>query len=259
MGLRLNEIGEQIIVEKLQLITQQIERYERNLPGPAEDHRDRELRHRALGEMLWEAAVLSYQQEQPPEAIRSFLVRSAREWVRMHSERYDLPTEEEWDPRDFEKAFHLAICFGGPEERRTAAGLPEGLYIGEPDDDQPPLLGYLTLLKQHVTGGTPDSMLLAQLIKCCRSDTASKHARKSILPRLQGLRALQTGSQDIWRQSIEGLVRDHEWEATKGEFRLLFDGFLCLPALALAQLGKERGMSCTINSAYLPLVLLEKN
>lgn len=90
----------------------------------------------------------------------------------------------------------------------------------------------------------------------CSSDRASKEEMKFLLPKIRGVKAIMDSDQPAFHRAITDLVEAHKWEALRGEYRLMYEGLICLPGLMLAQLGREKQMDVTVKSDYLPLHLL---
>ena len=165
--------------------------------------------------------------------------------------------EEYRSPRDFEKALNLVVCFHTRPLRETAAQVQKWQYCHPPHADQERLVGYLEMLKMFVSGTPLNSTAYQQLESNCTSDIASREEFVFLVPKLRGLRALEAGDESAWNQAIADLVQAHEVEARCGAYRRLPDGLLCLPALMLLELGRERGLACSVESPYVPPSLLE--
>ncbi|OJH36183.1 hypothetical protein BON30_34035 [Cystobacter ferrugineus] len=223
-----------------------------NDPAALEKH------HGSIGDSYREIGLLSYQQELSPKEIREYLSRAAQSLLHMHEVRKKPAPQEDRSPWLFQTTMALVVCFGQPSERDTAARILLHQYHNPPYAELNSLAGLLELYKPVLLGRSPDAAELARLLGACSSDTASKNEQGFVLPQLQALQSMEKKDAKGWEAALASLLKSHEAEAKRGEYKLLTDGFICLPALMLAQLGRERGMQCSLKSPYLPLFLLER-
>lgn len=255
MGRKLNKISDERVRENLQ---EQLEWLTPRLaapvpPGPATAQ---EKHLSTLGSIACEVGLMLYHQEKPPEEIRPYLARAAEFSLRALSLRGTPGPDEYRSLWEFEKAVNLTVCFGPAVGRAQAAVIPAWKYRAPEHPEHQPFADYLEALKAYLIGARPDDAAWQRLERHGLSDVASKEDRLFLLPKVQGLRAVATSEAATWNQALTALVKAHEAEAKRGELKLRFDGFICLPALMLAQLGRERGLSCDVRSPYLPLDLL---
>ena len=114
----------------------------------------------------------------------------------------------------------------------------------------------LKQLVRLLNAGSPETVDLASVINRAEVEFAPRNDRVFTLPKAKALQALVTGNVAEWEHAVGGIVAAHREEALKGEYKLLEDGFIALPALMLARLGMERGQNCKVESPYLPLELV---
>ena len=166
---------------------------------------------------------------------------------------------------DFDDLLNLAICFGTAEQRQEVARIDKRCHWSDwrlPDqkpEDSPDaaMVTYMEILKRYAAGEALDQEGCRLCLHFCESPKAPKRAVVEVRPRLEALIALDRGDAATWNAHLARVIAPHKNEALRGEFKLLPQAFICLSALALAQLGREWGLTCTVDSPYLPLQLLE--
>lgn len=254
MSLRLNKMTDQTIRE---LLDQRQESLATRLaspapaPGPA-----RERYATAVADMSFAIGAMLYQQEGDVAEIREHLARASVFFLQALTMRGTPGPTTRRNPYEFEKALALLVCFGDAGQRGRVAEIREEQYRVPPRPEQNAFAAYLDATKQFVASGTIDEQELDGVEQRCLTDTASKDERLSLLPKVRTLRAVVQSDEAGWNAALDNIIAAHEKEALHGEYTLLPDGLICLPAMMLAQLGAERGMTCQLNSAYLPNMLL---
>ena len=118
-------------------------------------------------------------------------------------------------------------------------------------------LQYVELLKNIVTGGTPEqSDIDAALLET--KNTKDKDVLQYILPLIEAISALTSADITLWQASIDKAIKWHADECKFGDYKDMEEGFICLNALTMAKLGKDlHGWQCQTNSLYLPLFLID--
>jgi hypothetical protein len=258
MGLKLNKISDENakseIKDNLEFIPNRLAKLK------ATDDANEKLKHlRMLAKLNFEVGVLLYQLEAQKEEIVSHLRSAAEYYVKFIP---ILPEPKESESRfvgEFEKAIDLVVCFGGKNLRRELAGIERWQYNFPEYDEYRIRADYLEVEKRFVGEGVLDEAELQRLEDHCSSDKASTEERKFVLPRIEGIKAIVRGDQVALNRAITDLIEAHKWEALRGEYRLMYEGLICLPGMMLAQLGRERNIATPMKSDYLPLQLLEEN
>jgi hypothetical protein len=255
MPLKLNRVRDEVVRENLEYT---LGRVRSLLAEPVSaDPADRERYFHSLGRDSADAGLMLYQQEAPAREVRAHLARGGQCLLLGVLQRGRPAPGEYRGPWEFEKAVNLVVCFYTRPIRETAAFVQPWQYYYPPDANQERFVRYLEMLQGFISGTPFDPAVCRQIEAQCTSDTAPREDFVFLAAKLRGLRALEARDAPAWNQAIADLVRAHEGEARCGQYRRLPDGFLCLPALMLAQLGRERGLACSVKSPYLPLSLLE--
>ncbi|QRK09609.1 immunity 49 family protein [Archangium violaceum] len=257
MGLKLNKIADDVVAKNLEWRAGLLKKALLEKPPAASDARELDRHYRSIGESSCEVGLMLYQQEKDPKQIREHLTLAGRNLLKMHAVRQKPAPSESRILWVFEKTLSLVICFCGPAEREELLRLQPWQFRNpvEPSDDA--YAGYLEQVRLYLRKSAVDPAAIEELIAKCSSDTASKDDRQSVLPEVQALRAVATQDTKLLDESLAEVVKAHEVQAKRGELKLRSEGFICLPAMALAKLAQERGMQCGVKSPYLPLFLLE--
>jgi|GEM_PF-5965447 len=259
MGLKLNKISDEIIRENLERELQWMEKRLAAPPPPEDDPVQVEKYYYYLAIGSCDIGLMLYQQERPPAEIRTHLKRAGEAFLRSIEVR-PMPKGTEYrSPWEFEKAVNLIVCFYNEELRVKASQIPPWKYRHPPHPEHDAYARYLEALKKYIGGNELDDEELAQVITHCLSDAASKEDRMFLLPKSEGLKAVARQQPNNSERAIGDVVKAHETEAQRGEYRRSRDGLMSLPALMLAKLCLERGMACSVSSPYLPLQLLDSN
>lgn len=261
VGLKLNKISDQLAERKIQDYFQSIPRLlvklRAKLEAPEYGAESLEYLLEKLAETNFELGALFYQQEAQKGEIVSHLGSAGKYYVKFLSMR-DEPRELlSRFVGDFEKTVDLVVCFGERELRRELAGIERWQYYFPEDDAYRTRADYLEVEKRFVAEGVLNEAELRRLEEFCTSDKAPKEEKEFLLPKMRGLKALVNGDKAALNRAITDLIEAHKLEALGGEYRLMCDGLICLPGMMLAQLGRERNMTVTVKSDYLPLLLLE--
>lgn len=250
MGLKLNGITDEIVAENLGHAQSLLSRL---LAKPVSDSSSLAERKRnayALGDTYLELGLMKYQQGYAGEDVKADLKRAASHLLQEHE--YP-PDEGPATPWSFEKVLTLVGCFGEAADQRRAGGISES-YYRHPAHQA--FVAYLDILKKCIGSGTIPTAGLSEVERECRSEKASKDERTLLLPRLLALSALGNRERAAWDQALSELVATHAKEAKRGELKHSRDGFICLPGLLFAKLGRELGWKWSGQSPYLPESLL---
>jgi hypothetical protein len=266
MGLQLNRATDARIKELVEEGINSVVESENELAAiPKNQTKDIAWRSRWLASEHKGIGLMMYQQQLDRWQIVEHLTAAATHQLR----RYALvssPTEKgdrSWS--QFDEALNLMIAFGTPEQRIAAARIAKEYYwkdwSGRPipaeQSSDARCVAYLELLKNFAASGQFDAESCRQVKEFCLSNKSSRVEKLEILPRLQALEAVHLRDEAAWNAALEALVRYHRGEALRGEMQFHHDAFMCLPGMALGRLGLEHRMTCTVNSPYLPLHLLE--
>ncbi|XXT18669.1 Imm49 family immunity protein [Sorangium sp. So ce429] len=256
MGLKLNKISDEIVKENLEHNLAKLSELTSRGPRSSQPS-DLEAYFDAVGSRSRDIGLAMYQQERDQRDIRAHLAKAADFLIREHAVRPPPAPNTSRSPWYFKQAIELGICWGDVEKRKALTSIQPWQYRNPPHTEHDGLVEYLQLLLRFVTEQRVEPASCQPVELRFTSDTASKEEREELLPGARGLRGVAERAEDLWNEAIADLVKAHEVEAKKGEYKRSEEGFMCLPGLALAKLGMERGLTCRVRSIYLPLALLQ--
>ncbi|WP_134496553.1 Imm49 family immunity protein [Microvirga pakistanensis] len=254
MGLRLNKISDAVIRENLLQSIALLQSLQETAAPEAGRQRERHLV--SIADLNFEIGTMTYQQEGSPAEVRAALAKAGQYFLEGIHGRQPPNATDSRNPYEFEKAISLVVCFCDTSFRKSLGSFREDKYRYPPHLETQLFGEYLVELIKFLSRGTLDAEVLASVIKRAKADSASRDDHVFTLAKARGLQALQAGNVSEWERAVVELVDAHRDEALKGEYKLLADGFIALPALMLARLGMERGYTCRVNSPYLPFGLL---
>jgi Immunity protein 49 len=254
MPLKLNKISDAAVRED---IANNRERLEKFLAAPASSPmRSDAVRYsRRLSDAALELGLELYQQDGDVPEIRRYLGLAGKELFTVLSiSRPDAVLS----PLEFEKALALAVGFCAPPVYENASGIPMEKFFADPNAlaFYAVLARYLAVLRDFASTGKLNHEAWKRVEAECTRSNAARYDAQVNLAKLNALRSIVEGDSKRFNEGIAVLVEDHENEARRGENQRSTRGFICLPALMFAHLGAARGVTCTVDSLYLPLRLL---
>lgn len=220
----------------------------------------RESLNWSLSRTCREIGRCMYQQGHRPDEIRRWLKESASFGLRQFRFMDPPKPDEDRLHEEYETILFLLICFGSETERTEASTIPTEMYLRTAGEDEPKPSGvaaWLEVLKRFPAEGVLDEAAYREGEASCLSDRATKLERVLTLQELQALRALVERDAATWNARLTEIIAWHKRKSLQGAWKLLDEAFICFPALALAHLGRQVGLTCTVKSPYLPLELLE--
>src|SRR5262245_26186059 len=251
MGLKLNKItdenAKEEIKDNLEIIQNRLAKLE-----ASKDLSDKLKHLDKLASLNFETGALLYQQEAPREKIISHLKDAAEYYVIFLSLRPDPKEMETRFVGDFENTINLVVGFGEKRLRSELAGIQRWQYNFPEYDEYRSRADYLEVEKRFVAEGVLDETEIERLENLCLSDKASKEERKFLLPKIQGVKGIVSGDQLVIHRAVTELLEAHKWEALHGEYRLMYDGLICLPGLMLVKLAGEKQIDVSVKSDYMP-------
>lgn len=257
MPLKLNKIKDEIIQKNIE-DTKSSLGPRLAAPPQTEDPLRLERYYRQTGNDCSMLGQMLYQQEGREEDIRNSLRQAGTLLLRMHTVRQPPQPGEYRIPWVFEKALNLLICFPDQTDPGTLVHLEQWRYYGSKESPEATqMVRYLGVLKSFLGGAAFDDKTALSIQDQVSLDTATKDERLFLSPKIKALRALARQDAVAFELALKELVQNHEAEAKKGELAKSFEAFICLPALMLARLARDRGMAFNVESPYLPVKLLE--
>lgn len=253
MPLILNKLNNDIIID---FLDSSMARLDKKLLPPPIASVGAEKYYHVVGINSFNIGLIFYQQEREHEKIRKYLSQAGEAMISEHELRTPPESNTYRHIWNFKQAIHLTVCFCTPEWRTNAAKIKKWQYQYPSDPDDDTLSLYLEALKLFIMGENLNDKICQLVVERCLLDTASKEEYLLLLPEVQGLMAIELKDLRSWEASIYTLIKTHEKEAKRGEYRRDVEAFICLPALMLVKLGQENGMTCQIKSPYLPIRLL---
>lgn len=255
VGLKLNKISDEIarggLNRNLAMLNDLLER------GPhAKNAFDLENYFHAVGDTSCDVGLTMYQQEKSPREIRPYMVMAADFLLREHMVRQKPAPNTSRNPWLFKKTVELIIGWGDSEKGKALTNIEPWQYRNPPHPEHDRISEYIKVLVNFLVERCLNVEACRSVEERLASDSASRDERSILLPGARGLRGAVEGDSKLWNDAIAELVAAHAVEAKKGEYKRSESGFICLPALALAKLGLERGLTSSVRSVYLPLEIM---
>jgi len=252
MGLRLNRIEEAVARETLGDTEERVNRLRKRIKTDPEPKPDR---HYYLGGAALDFGLEYYQQEKPVTEILPILAEAAdailRSWELRTKNQGDGITDAVMWPR----MISPVIAFGPVSIRDRLVAIPDTvIYEDGPTGTSAALL--IAMIRHWLRAGELGEPHAAALERYSR-DNATRRECKVLLPTVQGLEAVAKKDADAWNASLAATTADHKRDAMRGELQRDPRGYMNLEGVWLLRLGLERGMSCTVDSPYLPIFILE--
>jgi hypothetical protein len=194
--------------------------------------------HRVLAASYLEVALAQYKLEARPDEVAAGL-RAAADWT---ARSLALEPSEVWSLRLHD--FGLITAFGTSAQRVACATLPDACVEPTSEGDYGPRVAraWLAVLRGETV----------ELAPPVQSDDWTREWAWGIAQGLSGLqgdlRALEHGLRDV--------LRFTERQALRGDWDVLEEGLMSMPAMGLCKLARERGLAVDLQSPYCPLSLL---
>ncbi len=274
MGLRLNAISDTDAAAALDRAEREIARLEE--AGPDESQRRvasaAPRYYELLAEAYFRAGTLCYQQQRPIEHVAHYLHFAGVRMVEELERRGD-PTES--TNRDFysmiERNLGLVACFCPHEYRQRLSSIHESRYHWPHDPkwtfqpssrEQPRLLHsyyrlhYMRAAVEALATGTVNVALVQGFIRELDAEDRHIPEREEAIQGYWALMAIADGNSGFFHQRLESLALAHGALASTGRLRTRPEGLLFFNGLLLGRLAREREMSVSLRSAFVPLSLI---
>jgi hypothetical protein len=224
-----------------------------SIPPADSSDREREDHYFYTGTSLYVAGAEAYRFEFEAEKVRELMRKAAGQFLLMHGIR-PMPIEtDQRNPWLFLKTVGLIVCFCKPTYRKGLANVERWKYSFPENPALAQAVDYLQLLTEFVSSNQVNLDQLNQIKSRCQLGEVDQ---AFVLPQLEGLDRIARRNEQNWLTALTSLLRYHEQQCWSGDYKLSPDGYLCLPAMMLAQLGRENRLQCNLSSLYLPLQLL---
>jgi hypothetical protein len=255
MPLALNKRKNDVIEEDIEHGRASLAKRQQRNPG--EHAGDQETHFARLADIAVELGLAAYQQELPKQEVVNYLALAAESLMKMYASRQNraaVQTERNpmmWLLRDF----GAVVCFGDLSRRRELGDLQRWKY-----DDETSSFGKLHPLieavQRHLRGETVPKSFEAALLEM-RARKATSRDVEIFAPLGDALLGVLEINGKVWNDGLQKYLDWHVEQSLYGDWKLLPKAFIALPALGFAKLGIERGLTCTVQSPYLPLFLIE--
>lgn len=188
--------------------------------------------------------------------LRTHLAEAARLGIDRLWEREGRKRQVDYIPQDLELPLLCAAAFGDAATRARAAGLPQALWLAPQTPSWRPCAACFSVLQAYVGGKDVDAADTANLLAVCGTPPAPLRILLWVPAMAAGLRALSLRDADGLAQAASTLLDLHRDAATAGDWRRLSEGLVALWPLALEAVARRFGLTCAIDSPYLPLAAL---
>ena len=173
-------------------------------------------------------------------------------WARSGRER-----NVDYTPQDLELPLLCAAAFGDAADRQRAAALPRALWFAPESEPWQACAACFSVLQRYVGGEDVPAADTANLIAAIEAPAEPLRILLWVQPLAAGLRALSLRDTEGLCYAVWTLLDLHRDAATRGDWRRLSEGLIALWPLALEAVARRVGMTCNIDSPYLPLAALE--
>jgi hypothetical protein len=254
MPLKLNKLSDATIQEDIANNQDRVKKF--LAADPASRLRSDPIRYsRRLADAALELGLEMYQQESGAAEVRGNLALAGKELLAVLA-----LTQEDavLSPLEFEKALALAVCFCPSGVYENVDRFPLRKFFVNPESLSffAVLAQYLDVLRKFLQTQKLDRDAWKKVEAECQRPNAARYDAQLTMAKLNALKSVDAADAALLNQSIATLVEDHEHEAHHGENQRSTRGFLCFPALMFAHLGAAKNLTSTVQSAYLPLHLL---
>lgn len=255
--LKLNKIQEEQAREQLQWTRGLVEE---SLVAPVpSDARARQTYHENIGTNFLQVGLFAYALEYEGAEVVHFFRQSAEHLAISLTLRKPADPDVSLNPWQTEKFLNVVACFGNASEKAAMVSLQEHQLCNPIRAHHEPLVRYLLAARAGFGDAPFDAAAFSTVVTACDSPQASKDQRLFLQPAARALVAIATENEDDWNYALAQILTSHAREARHGDLKLLTDGFISLRALMLAKWGIDQGLSCHVDSPYLPHQLLPEN
>lgn len=210
--------------------------------------------------LLWrghfDLATHLYQQDAPIDEVREHFVLAATHGVRAWAERK--PPDETTSARipwQFGVMLGVVAAFGTEQERRSAGEIERWKWFAP---EEPFFVLQADSLSQLQSFLRDEFELDAatQVIERCNAENADRDARRFDGPLVDALVAIRRRESARLDAALKTMVKEHQHRAMHGELQKQSDGLVAVLPLGLVRLARDTGITCAIESPYLPVNLL---
>jgi len=168
--------------------------------------------------------------------------------------QYEHQTRNPWG---YFKSLNIVIAFGEAVDRNQIIKTNEIKYYHMMPAGLEYMSLYLKLIKSYLADESVGSELVARLNDESFVSKNNKEVTLFVKPMCDGLIALIDNDETAWLATLNLCLENHLFLVKRGDYRKDECGFICMPAMALAKLGFEKGYKITVDSLYLPIQLME--
>ncbi len=161
------------------------------------------------------------------------------------------------NPYQSELWLDVVAAFGREADRARCGDL-QGWQLRHPAHAETHTqAAFLALLQRAVAGQPVDVASTRAVLRACEAATASRDDRLGVAPSVRGLEAVARADALQLNEALAQRLAAHQEDALRGDYKRLYEGLVCLPALALVALARRAGMASVVVSGYLPTHLLD--
>ncbi len=209
---------------------------------------------RQLWEGHFELATHLYQQDGSPSEIRENFVHAAEHGLQMFEQRGE-PKGDSRTPWDFGLVLGTVLAFGTPEQRSRAARVERWKWF-HPEKEFYLLLADTLSQVQSFLAGEFDRTAAQRLVERCTAENADRDSVRYNSPLVEALLAIDARDVQPLQAALAAMVKEHEHRAMRGPLQAQADGLVAVIPLGLVRLARDSGLSCSVESPYVPLDLL---
>jgi len=252
MSIKLNKLTDESVIEDIEICTNGLNIF---LPRADENIKDVKINKKAArsSENL---GYMTYQQEL--DTSTKYFKITSRTMIRVFT--YIEEPQEDWQTRspwELFKPLNIVIAFGALVDRNQIIKTKESKYNYMMQGGLEYITLYLRLMKSYLADESIDPDLVSRLNDKQFITKNNKEVTLYVKPMCDGLIALIDNDETAWLAALNLCIENHLFLVKRGDYKKHFRGFICMPAMALAKLGFEKGYQITVDSLYLPIQLME--
>jgi len=252
MSIKLNQLLDEDIVEDIEICIEAVDSFLAEENKYIEDAETNKRVARSFEEL----GYMTYQQEL--DTSTKYFKITSRTMTRVFT--YIEEPQEDWQTRspwELFKPLNIVIAFGEMVDRNQIIKTKESKYNYMMQGKLEYITLYLRLMKSYLADESIDPDLVSRLNDKQFITKNNKEITLYVKPMCDGLIALINNDETAWLAALNLCLENHLFLVKRGDYKKHFRGFICMPGMALAKLGHEKGYKIEVDSLYLPIQLME--
>lgn len=196
-----------------------------------------------------------YELEREPEVIRTAFRRAVELGIIAYERAKDPPGPAHRTPFDFSQLLGIVTSFGSVSERQRIGAIHRRAFLW-PEDPFYAVVADTCQVFQSYLRGDPDLDEASRVSELSRAENADREVVEYWAPLAHALLALENRDAVALTKDIVTMTRHHEHLARRGDLQFNPKGMIAVLPLGLVRLARDAGLTCQIDSPYVPFDLL---